>query len=366
MFFWIVLANGFFQAFGWNAIAVLVNQWYNKAEIGTVWSLLSSTINIGTSITPFIIMVITKDHHWKTCFFIIGSITCVFALIATVTIKEYQKPLPGLSDTTKSSDDKNKQSGVSSSTKVGNTADTNISKSSDSSQTISATNEDDESTPTSSPFTLLFTSPVFWLISSCYLLWSLVKVGSEDWLQLYLLTGRSSSQTEANFNVMIFQTGGFIASLISGGISDVLIQKYSTKMTGNPRVLVMIVSTLTSIVAFLLFILLDVVQLTNATVTIILSLACFILGFSCYGPHTLLGLVVMESAPSEMRGTTHSLSTTISTVGSVLGGYPLAFISSSYGWNGAYTSLMVISGVTCVLFISLTQIEMKISKLKKD
>ena len=32
-FFWIVLANGFFQAFGWNAIAVLINQWYDKSKV---------------------------------------------------------------------------------------------------------------------------------------------------------------------------------------------------------------------------------------------------------------------------------------------------------------------------------------------
>ena len=38
MFFWIVLANGFFQAFGWNAIAVLVNQWYTKAEVCTCFN----------------------------------------------------------------------------------------------------------------------------------------------------------------------------------------------------------------------------------------------------------------------------------------------------------------------------------------
>ena len=47
-----------------------------------------------------------------------------------------------------------------------------------------------------------------------------------------------------------------------------LLFQYSTKITGNPRVLVMILSTMTSIVAFLLFILLDVVQLTNTTVTV--------------------------------------------------------------------------------------------------
>ena len=32
-FFGIVLANGFFQAFGWNAIAVLINQWFDKSKV---------------------------------------------------------------------------------------------------------------------------------------------------------------------------------------------------------------------------------------------------------------------------------------------------------------------------------------------
>jgi Sugar phosphate permease len=32
-FFLITMLNGFFQAFGWNAIAVLINRWYEKSEV---------------------------------------------------------------------------------------------------------------------------------------------------------------------------------------------------------------------------------------------------------------------------------------------------------------------------------------------
>ena len=46
---------------------------------------------------------------------------------------------------------------------------------------------------------------------------------------------------------------------------------------------------------------------------LILSSICFMLGFCCYGPHTLMGLIVMESAPPQLKGTTHSLSTTVAT-----------------------------------------------------
>ena len=36
------------------------------------------------------------------------------------------------------------------------------------------------------------------------------------------------------------------------------------------------------------------------------------LGACCYVPHTLFGLIVVESAPTEMSGTAHALATTIS------------------------------------------------------
>ena len=45
-FFWIVLANGFFQAFGWNAIAVLINQWYDKSKVFQIHFLLSFSITL--------------------------------------------------------------------------------------------------------------------------------------------------------------------------------------------------------------------------------------------------------------------------------------------------------------------------------
>ena len=170
-------------------------------------------------------MFITKDHHWKTCFFIIGGVTCIFALIATLTIKEYRKPEK--SDSTSSEkqaetglevsassehpESRDSDSSVESNLKNSgkaqkrNTSNTRTSKASGSevsnSSRSASTEENNESKASSSPFAILFTSPVFWLISSCYLLWSLVKVGSEDWLQLYLLTGRSSSQTEGKRSI---------------------------------------------------------------------------------------------------------------------------------------------------------------------
>lgn len=52
-------------------------------------------------------------------------------------------------------------------------------------------------------------------------------------------------------------------------------------------------------------------------------------------------------------------------VGSVFGGYPLAYISSNYGWDGAYLALMLIAALTGCVCIVLTQTEMKITFNKK-
>jgi len=79
----------------------------------------------------------------------------------------------------------------------------------------------------------------------------------------------------------------------------------------------------------------------------------------------LMGLIVMESAPPQLKGTTHSLSTTVATIGSVFGGYPLAYISSNYGWDGAYFTLMLIAAATGCLCVILIQTEMEIASNKK-
>jgi len=106
-------------------------------------------------------MFINDQHHWRTAFLVLGVSASLFSLIGFFTIREYQENTTTTKN--KSIEKKGNDNGVES---------------------------------THSPLIELGVSGVFWLISSCYLLWSLVKVGTEDWLQLYLLSDKKLSNPE--------------------------------------------------------------------------------------------------------------------------------------------------------------------------
>ena len=138
--------------------------YFSLFQIGNIWSLLSSTINIGTSITPFVIMYFTENYHWRIAFTVLGITSCVFSFIGFFTIKE------------------------------------KVESSSSLSKQIESKDNQENSTTSSSTFTDILTSSTFWLISSCYLSWSLVKVGTEDWLQLFLLTERKLTHVQGLYS----------------------------------------------------------------------------------------------------------------------------------------------------------------------
>ena len=133
--------------------------------------------------------------------------------------------------------------------------------------------------------------------------------------------------------------------LTAGVLSDLLVEKLSTKMRSSPRLLVILFCSV--------FVLpwLYLVHSSYVESRIVVNVACFMLGLCCYGPHILYGLLVIENSPAAVSGTVHGLSATVSTVGSVLSGYPLSRLIDQHGWNGMFTVLAVVAVLNSLLLV---------------
>lgn len=74
-------ANGFAQGFGWPSCAKLLRHWFSPDQFGTFWSLLSSSVNISGSLSPFLAAFITLNFGWRTTLIAFGGVSIAMSLV---------------------------------------------------------------------------------------------------------------------------------------------------------------------------------------------------------------------------------------------------------------------------------------------
>ncbi|XP_065669676.1 glucose-6-phosphate exchanger SLC37A4 isoform X1 [Hydra vulgaris] len=300
--------NGFFQGCGWQSIAVLVKKWYSSEESGTVWSLLSTSMNISVSIIPLLVTFLAESFTWRLSFVIFGLTSCALSFVVYSCMVD--DPVY-----------------VKNNVLLEHKNSTSVSKMANHGSSLR----------------LLFKSEFFVLVAVSYFLWTFLKYTIEEWLHWYLITEKQFSNYQGSYQVMLFQLGGLVSSLLSGVVSDQLINKFKASKS-SPRLPVVIFCSM--------FVLLWLLVLQTSNNMVLLTFTSFFLGFSCFGPHTLFGLLVMENAPSGLSGTSHALASAISSAGGVLAGAPLSYLIDNFGWQIVFIVLATVSiGVTSLLFV---------------
>ncbi|XP_057314390.1 probable hexose phosphate transport protein isoform X2 [Hydractinia symbiolongicarpus] len=157
MFIVLQALNGLFQGCGWAPIAVLIKRWYHPTELGTIWAILSATMNISSSVIPLIMATLSDYLHWSRSFIIVGVTAILYSVIAYVSIKDNPSEVCIETD-------------------------------------INIKQKNNKALNSKVPFIEIFKSEFIWLMSLSYFIWSSVKSGLEDWLQLYLINERHFSK----------------------------------------------------------------------------------------------------------------------------------------------------------------------------
>jgi len=301
---------------------------------------MSVTMNVSSSMIPLLMVTLAQYFGWRLSFALVGFSSSLFSCVAYLLVMDNPEDVP---DAQKHADGQNHR----------------FDTQNDADSTSQPPQKKLQGKYSSQVLLDLLSNKFLCSISFSYFLWTGVKQGVEDWLLIYLTRVRNYTGYEGSISIMCFQFGGIACLLTSGVISDIMVEKFSSKMRSSPRLPVVVFCSI--------FILpwIYVVQLQDITAPLLVNVACFFLGLCCYGPHTLYGLLVIENSPRGLSGTAHGISATLSTIGSVFSGYPLSYLITHYGWHAMFVLLASVAILNSVLLFFCMTFKCKI-EAKKD
>lgn len=329
MFTLIWFLNGLAQGVGWPAIAKLLKNWFDPAELGTWWSLASASANLSGCLAPFLASFIINNYGWRLSLTFVGGLTIFAAAISFIFIVDAppsltKRPTSKLAKGRKSTDGGQKQT-------------TRSPKKSGKSSLL-----------------LLLNSPFIWVISICYLIVSSIKTSLTDWSQMYLMSDCHQSSLVANSFVSSVEFGGFFGGVAAGYLSD-LYMKLELKggkvlpPNGHPRMRVgLVFACVTGVCLYLMYF-----HVSEVSSPIFINQLGILLGASVYGQIAIFGVVATQSVASEMSGTSHAIAALAANTGSIVAGLPFATVAKHYSWSYVFWILWLVATIT-VGFMTVT------------
>lgn len=323
--------NGLAQGVGWPAIAKLLKNWFEPAELGTWWSLTSASSNLAGCVAPFLASYIITSYGWRSSLVFVGALTILASVISFIFILDAPKVNSQQKKENSPSKSKKKKPSPNQEGKVEDTK-----------------KQVPKKLPKSN-LMLLLNTKFIWVISICYLVSSSIKTSVTDWSQMYLMLDCHQSSLVASSFVSSVEFGGFFGGIAAGYLSD-LYMKYTLKggktlpSTGHPRMTVALFFALVTGISLHLF----YYHVTDETSVIFINQLGILIGASLYGQIALFGVVATQSVVSEMSGTAHAIAALAANIGSIAAGLPFASIAKYYSWSDVFYILEIMMLSTIV------------------
>lgn len=317
--------NGLAQGVGWPAIAKLLKNWFDPAELGTWWSMASASANLSGCLAPFVATFIILNYGWRFSLTFVGGLTILAAVISYLFIQD--SPLK----TTQNQCPNN---------------------------TGKVESKPKPKTQTNSPMKLLLCTEFVWIISICYLVVSCIKTSLTDWSQMYLMLDCKQTSLVANSFVSSVEFGGFLGGIAAGYLSDIYMKKVlqgrkELPPRGHPRMTIGLAFAVVTAACLYMF----YHHINDSTSVIFINQLGMVLGASVYGQIAIFGVVATQSVASEMSGTSHAIAALAANIGSIMAGLPFATIAKHYSWSYVFLVLMVMTLFT----VGLMGVKSKIS-----
>ncbi|XP_042238380.1 glucose-6-phosphate exchanger SLC37A4-like isoform X1 [Homarus americanus] len=313
--------NGFAQGAGWPACAKLLKKWFNPANFGTWWSVLTASGNVSGTISPLLAAYVIINHGWSASLIIAGLLSLVMAGLTLVTLVDdpAHVHLPDPTALPAHHAASTNKSVVGESMTVGQLA----------------------------------SSPFLWLVSACYLVVFCTKTALSDWGQIYLIEELGRTQMQASSFTSAMETGGFFGGILAGILTDKISNKVNLR--GNGRLMVaasFMVACTVGVHSLRTF-------LTPSTSQVVVSGVGMLLGASMFGPISIYGIVASESFPAHLSGTAHAVVALAANVGAVVAGWPLSWVARTWSWGGVLLLLEILVASSVALILSTTRLHIK-------
>ncbi|XP_051895806.1 glucose-6-phosphate exchanger SLC37A4a isoform X2 [Pristis pectinata] len=318
--------NGLAQGFGWPPCGKILRKWFEPAQFGTWWAVLSTSMNLAGSLGPLIATTMALSYSWRVTLSLSGSISIGIAFLCLFFIinEPMDVGLPNIEPGLKKGD------------KKGSTGDESTLKE-------------------------LLLTPYLWILNIGYLVVFGVKTCCTDWGQLFLIQEKGQTALIGSSFMSALEVGGLLGSVAAGYLSDRAVARKGLRSHGNPRHGLLLSMMAGMALSMYLF---RVTVTPESAKLWILSLGA-VFGFCSYGPIALFGVIANESAPSNLSGTSHAIVALMANVGGFLAGLPFSTIAKNYSWDTAFWIAEVTCALTTVAFFLLRNIRTKMGRLPK-
>lgn len=304
--------NGWFQGFGWPACTRFLTQWYSHSERGSWWSTWSVSQNVGGFLVPWFAGVALQYFGWRYAMYIPGVMCILVGFFLINRLRDTPQSL-GLPPIEKYRNDQ-------------------VDK-------IEAENGQTEISTKELLVNHVLKNPYIWMLGIAYFFVYAVRMGVNDWTALFLIESKGYSSIVANGSVSLFEVGGFFGGLSAGWCSDRLFQA----KRGPINVLFS--------VGMLVFI--TLLWIIPAGYPLLDSALIFCAGFAIFGPQMMIGLAAAELSHKKAAATSTGFVGFLAYIGAACAGFPLGYITQTFGWEGYYLTLIICCFVSVIVLLPL-------------
>ena len=323
MFSMLWILNAFFQGWGFPSCSQLLTTWYSRSERGFWWSIWNTAHNVGNVTLSILVGYITLHYSWREGLIFPGLIGVIIGVFLCLRLRSKPSSM-GLPSVGVWRNDK-----------------------------LEIIQEQHEPNLNYADVIkkYVFANKYIWLLACSYLLIYIVRIGINDWGNIYLTEEYHYDLVTSNSILALFEIGGFIGSLVAGRGTDILFRGNRISMT-----LLFSIGIFFSVCAL---------WLMPFSSYMLQGITFFSIGFFVCGPQMLICLAAAECSHKKSPGASTGFISLFAYVGAAISGYPLAFIVEKYHWSGFFTVMAVISttiGLVLLPFLNKTVVHKTIEK----
>ena len=296
--------------------------WYSIKERGLVMSAWNISHNLGGClVAPLAFLAVQLTGQWQSIFYAPAMVAAAFTVVVLFTVKDTPQSigLPSIEDYHSKRYLRQVASVETSSART------------------AVTVEEGELSAKEIFFKHICNNRAIWFLSFANIFVYFVRFGVASWIPLYLKEVKDFNFKGQAIGVLLFELAGIPAMMMCGYLSD--------KFFRNRRVPVIVISTVLTIFAILLY------WLNPPGHKLIDNLALIGIGFLIYGPVVMIGMqavdVVYKKAVGTATGLTGFFGYMFGTAGAnALMGYVVHY----WGWDAGFM-MLIASCVLAILFL---------------
>lgn len=302
--FW--LLNGWFQGMGWPAATNTLTNWFSPRERGVKFAICNTSVSIGASLV-LVLNGFLVGYDWRYCFFVPSALAVLGAIFVLNRLRDNPESqgLPPVE------------------TYMGDALEDGGNKAEDVEFKSFVRKK-------------VFGNPIIWIVSLANMFLYTIRYVILDWGPTFLTEMKGIELKHAGMLVAGFEASGIAGILLSGWLMDRVFKGRG----GRAAVIYMFVCT---IAVFLFWKL----PYNN---TFFYSLLLCIIGFSIYGPQTLVAIIAANLATKRAAATAVGLTGLFGYLSTVVSGLGLGVIVTRGGWSMGFLTLVIAGAAATILF----------------